>query len=205
MPYAEDRDAIRESSLGLLRVMQKNPVFLFMFFLFYVTSIVGIYLYKREALRAHELQLKAERLQGQVSSFDREREEFLLRSKNPSIDVFGRLSFLEKSSPQDQEKLQAALSLNSFARYALNNHDLQKAKETLDESVKTYPTLEAQYYRGVVNYLEGNTEEAIGSWKPLAKSSGVPDDIFIYLSLAEYRSGNTSAAKEFADLYSRRH
>jgi hypothetical protein len=204
--YAEEHpDSILGSSFKVLRILQKNPLFVYMFVFFYFSSAAAFYLYVRETRQAREWQQKAERLQDRVSSVAIERDVFLQSSRNSTIDVFKRLSFLEKSTPQDQEKLQAALSLNSFAKYALHNRDLRKARETLDESTKTFPTLEAQYYLGVVNYLEGNTEAAVGSWKPLAKSAGVPDDIFIYLSVAEYHSGNTQAAKEFADLYSRKH
>jgi hypothetical protein len=206
VPYEEEHpDSILGSSSKVLGLLRKNPIFLYAFFFLYVSSAAGFYLYFRQARQTREWQQRAERLEDRVSSVAIERDVLLQTSKTSTIDVFKRLSFQEKSTPQDQEKLQAALSLNSFARYALHNRDLRKARETLDESEKTFPTLEGQYYLGVVNYLEGNADEAVGSWRPLVKSPGVPDDILIYLSLAEYRTGNTQAAKEFADLYSRKH
>jgi tetratricopeptide (TPR) repeat protein len=206
VPYAKDNS---ESMIGsftkVIVALKRNPIFMSLFVAIYASGAGAYFLYQREKVQADQLQERTDRLQAELMAMSNERQSFLDRYKSPSVDVFRRLSFTEKSSPQDQEKLQAALSLNSYARYALRSRDLRKARETLDESLRTFPTLEAQYYLGVVDYLEGNNEEAVGSWTKIAKSTGVPDDIFIYLSLAEYRLGNTEAAKKFSDLYSRSH
>ena len=202
MPYADD--TIQGISIKLARLLTKNPSFIALFGLLYVGMTGAFFFYEQQKKEAAELRNRTEQLQKEIIFASAERNLFLeQRSKNTDVQIFRRLSFNEKSDPRDQEKLQAALSLNSFARYALQTSDLRKARETLDESMTTFPTLEAQYYLGVVDYLEGHTENAIGAWTKVSKSSGPPDDLLMYLSLAEYRSGNFEAAKRFADQYSR--
>lgn len=201
MPYAAD--SIPGTSVKLIRVLARNPAFITLIALLYVGMSGAVLLYEQQKKTATELRNRTEELQRQVMLASAERSLFLeQREKNKDVQIFRRLSFREKHDPQDQERLQAALSLNSFARYALQTSDLRKARESLDESVATFPTLEAQYYLGVVDYLEGRTDDAIGAWTKLIKSEDFPDDLLMYLSLAEYRSGNLEAARKFAEQYS---
>ena len=193
-----------ESPLQLLQVLRKNPTLLWLVTILYVSMGAGYFVYYMARQRSAESERENARLRDELVEINASQRALAARSSAPTIDIFKRLSFNEKSTPRDQDKLRVAQSLNSFAKYALDNRDYRKATETLDESLKTFPTLEAEYYSGVAYYLEGNNDQALAFWKQLETSSGVPDDIYVYLSLAEYRSGNTQAAKKYADLYSRR-
>ncbi len=113
----------------------------------------------------------------------------------------GLYHFRENSSPDERDKLQAALRLNSLVHYALLNRDFQKAADTIDESMHTYPTLEARYYRGLLAYARGGTDTAAAFWEPLAKSDAAPSDLYLYISIAKYKSGDTETAKRYAELY----
>ncbi len=203
MSYSDaSSETFLDFSLKLIRTVLRNPVALGTFMVLYGAAMTGFLLYNQQKATALKFKTETERLNTRVANLEEERH-LLIAQRPASTDIFKRLSFLENSSAQNRDKLQAAMSLNSFARYALNNQDLQKARETLELSMRTFPTLEAEYYLGLLSYMQGHNEDALASWTSVSRSSGAPSDIFLYLSVAEYRSGNSDGARRYAELFSR--
>ena len=124
-----------------LHVLKINPTLLAVLTVLYSSVAVGFLLYQFERKQALESERKTQRLQQELVALS-ERQSHIDYVKTSNVDIFEKLAFKERSTPAEQEKLQAALTLNSYAKYALSKNDLQKAKETLDQSLKTYPTLE---------------------------------------------------------------
>lgn len=181
-----------------LKLVTKNPALLVIVTGLYAVATFGVYLYQRETERTARLEAE---LLHQTMLLKEQTRILDVRDVGRPLDIFRNLSFSEKSSAADREKVQAALSLNSFAEYALANKDFQKARDTLQESLRTFPTQEAQYYMGVVAYEQGDAEAAVASWQDLSKIDGSPHDILLYLAIAEYKLGNLVASMRYADRY----
>lgn len=194
-----------EQYAKIFRFIRKYPTFLLTFAVMYVSVAGAFYLYQMEKSRTVKLDSDLDRLNNRVKFLEAERQLWFetVRTSDKNLDIFKRLSFAEKASSNDQPKLHAAQSLNSFAKYALDNRDLKKARDSLEESLGTYPTMEAKYYLGIIDYLEGHNQGALANWTSIITSKEVPSDIFVYLALAEYRDGNIEASKKYADAYAR--
>lgn len=184
--------------LRYTKLLIKNPALLVIVTAFYAAATFGVYQYQRERERTARYEAEAKQ---QMALLREQTRTLAARDVGKPLDIFRNLSFSEKSSAADRDKLQAALSLNSFAKYALANSDFQKARDTLQESLQIFPTQEARYYMGVVAYVQGDPERAAASWEDLSNTEGSPHDILLYLSVAEYKLGNLAASMRYADRY----
>ena len=194
-------------AVELVSSLRRSPVLTLLVLSVYISGGAVLFLYQRQKYQALELRERDLVVQTELRralAVEKEKSPFG-RSPNESFALFKQLSFNEITDSHDSGKLQVALGLNSYARDALSNYDFDKARGILDKSVKTIPTLEAQYYLGVLEYLEGNNEGALKAWKPLAGRKGVPSDIYLFLALAQYRAGDIAATKHSAALFSEAH
>jgi hypothetical protein len=185
-----------------IKSLRLNPSILVTVLFVYVGMAFGVFLYVGKQKESLALRRELERQENLLTTFQ---TAIAKNNENGtgSVDVFKRLTFSESQDSQDQDKLQAALSLNSFARYALDHGDTKKAKEILSQSLQTHSTIEGKYYLGVANYLEGRAPEAAALWTQVSDKKDVPKDIYLYLSMAEYKAGNTEASKKYAELFSK--
>lgn len=181
-----------------MRLLIENPALLVIVTALYAAATFSIYQYQRERDKAARSE---DELKQQMALLTERTSTLAARDVGRPLDIFRNLSFSENSSAADRDKLQAALSLNSFAKYALANKDFQKARDTLQESLQTFPTQEAQYYIGLVAYEQGDPERAVASWEGLANIEGSPHDILLYLAVAEYKLGNLAKSMRYADRY----
>jgi tetratricopeptide (TPR) repeat protein len=191
-----------DSFTSLLTQLTRSPVLLATLTTVYLLAGVTSYLYLEQTRTAKGLREEIHQQEIRIASLQQQRDVLTAFGReNKNIGVFRKLSFEERRPAADGDKLRAAQSLNSYARYVIDRGDFEKAKTILNESLQTYPTMEAQYYLGVVAYLSGDSEQAAAWWQKLSSSGPTPNDIFLYLSLAEYRSGNIEAARAFATRY----
>jgi len=197
-------ESFSSSISKVFHTLRESPSLIVLLGVLYVTFAFAVYqnLQQRKGIEAAKVDL--ERQQMRLVELEQQRNSLEGRGDaNKNIDIFKNLSFDENRPSEHNQRFNTALSLNSFAKYALSNGDLSKARETLEQSVHTYSTQEAQYYIGVVAYLEGHVHEAINIWRPLVDTNNSPADLLFYLSVAEYRTGNIEAARQFADGYVR--
>ncbi len=192
-------DFVRESA----RIILRRPGYLTWIVLAYATISFFFLLYERTRRQEMDALKQIELQKQRIAMLEEERQLWSMElSNSKSGDLFKRLSFADAKEAPNEPKLRTALSLNTFAIYALDRGDIQKAKDLLDQSVQTYPTSEAKYYQGVISYKQGKAADAAAVWGQLAKNCSVPKDVYLYLSMAEYKAGNTEAAKAYAETYS---
>lgn len=187
---------------GSYRKLLANPIFLAVFLLLYFTVVFMTYqslAQKRELAKLqHDRDIQNEKMTALL-----EEQKLLLERGdiNSTVDIFRSLSFKESVVPEDNARLQTAQSLNSFARYALIKRDFKTAQDKLEQSRHLLQTLEAQYYLGVLFYLQGRNEDAASLWKAISRQAPIPDDLWLYIALAEYRQGNIEEARLYAQRY----
>ncbi len=211
-PDAGEPERIKKSEIGLsfaltLASLRRNPLLIMLLLSVYLSGAVVLFLYQHQREQALEWRQQDQLVQLELRkalAIEKEKEPFG-RSPDEGLALFKQLSFHEDTDSKNSERLQLALSLNSYARDALSNRDFEKARGILDKSVSTLPTLEAQYYRGVLEYLQGNNEGALKAWKSLAGRKGAPSDIYLFIALAQYRAGDIAATKHFTALFSEVH
>lgn len=193
-----------ESDSALLRTfpilkMFSNPIYLAVVSVLYLFVAGVTLLYLQQSRENYRLEAQLAREGEHLHRFESRIDD--LAAANTDVNVFKRLPFDETENSISNEKLRAALILNSLARDALMHRDFQKAEDSLADSMHTTPTQEAQYYTGILAYVTGDNERAIRLWRQLLSKSGTPNDILLYLSIAEYRSGDTTSARRYAYLY----
>src|SRR5712691_7010474 len=110
--------------------MKRNPVALAMFFTLYAVSTLVIVFYQRQERETVQLQSEILNQRKLLASLKEEHSFAAAKAVGTNnLDLFKNLSFKETSTPGNQDKLEEALRLNSFAMYAIHNRDFEKAKE----------------------------------------------------------------------------
>src|SRR5258708_22962968 len=155
MSTAHKSESFAYAVLKYVASMRKNPISLAMLLTVYVVSSFALFLYQRQARETAQLQIEIQKQERLLAALREDRGSLGFTARpigTGYLDLFKNPSFRETTTSENRDKLEAVLRLNSFARYAIYSGDFEKARDTLNQSLKTLPTLEAQYDLGLLAY-----------------------------------------------------
>ncbi len=182
----------------LIRLLRKKPYIFISTMVVYI-GIIGFYITLREKQNiVTSIRYKAEREIVDLKE-EIERQKNIINSLTISRKipvVFRPINFTEDW--EDDSKEAEINRIFEYANFAMSKEDYKRAKSLYEEAQVIQTTFQAQYYLGMLDYIEGDLNSCIKKWSTIVESA---QDRFpnlrFHLAIVLYEDGESERSMKY--------
>lgn len=181
-----------------IRLFKKRPYFYICVLIIYIGIFMLFRLYREkryiETSISYKVESEIENLKEEI-----ERQKNIINSLTISRKipvVFRPINF--KEDWEDSSKEAEINRIFEYANFAMSKDDYKRAKSLYEEAQVIQTTFLAQYYLGMLDYIEGDLNSCIKKWSTIVESA---QDRFpnlrFHLAIVLYEAGESERSMKY--------